>query len=195
MKRLLFISGTALILASGNLFAQKLWDCSKGQVSFFSKTPVEDIEAVSKAAGAIINTENSLIAFKVPLKTFTFQNSLMQEHFHENYMETDKQVKNGDKVDYPNRDGTFTGTMEPKVDFSKPGMNRVKAKGKLRIHGVEVEREFSGTLEVKADKTAQLKSSMEVPLADHNIERPQMVLMKIADRIKVDVDFILRPKN
>lgn len=191
------LSGLFLCMAfSCNLaYAQKYWDCSKGTISFFSKTPVEDIEAVSKAAGAIINTENGVIAFKVPIKTFKFQNSLMEEHFHENYMETDKEVKNGDKVDYPNKDGLFQGKMEPLVDFSKPGMHQVKAKGKLRIHGVEVEREFSGTLEVKSDKTAQLKSSMEVPLADHKIERPQMVLMKIADRIKVDTDFILRPKN
>jgi hypothetical protein len=195
MKKIILLSGIACLMTSGNLIAQKLWDCSKGQVSFFSKTPVEDIEAISKGAGAIINTETNAIAFKIPLKTFTFQNALMQEHFHENYMETDKEVKNGGKVEYPNRDGTFSGTMEPRVDFTKPGMNRVKAKGKLRIHGVEVEREFNGTLEVKADKTAQLKSSMEVPLADHNIERPQMVLMKIADRIKVDVDFILRPRQ
>ena len=190
-------SGLLICMAiSGNMaFAQKFWDCSKGTVSFFSKTPVEDIEAVSKAAGAIVNIETGVIAFKVPIKTFKFQNSLMEEHFHENYMETDKEVKTGDKVDYPNKDGLFQGKMEPVVDFSKPGMHQVKAKGKLKIHGVEVEREFSGTLEVKADKTAQLKSSMEVPLADHKIERPQMVLMKIADRIKVDVDFILRPKN
>jgi len=184
-----------MAITSNVAHAQKYWDCSKGTISFFSKTPVEDIEAVSKAAGAIINTENGVIAFKVPIKTFKFQNSLMEEHFHENYMETDKEIKNGDKVEYPNKDGLFQGKMEPLIDFSKPGTHQVIAKGKLKIHGVEVEREFSGTLEVKADKTAQLKSSMEVPLADHKIERPQMVLMKIADRIKVDADFVLRPKN
>lgn len=195
MKKHLFFSASAVFLIMVNADAQKFWDCSKGTISFFSKTPVEDIEAVSKAAGAIINTETGTVAFKVPLKTFKFQNSLMEEHFHENYMETDKAVKIGDKLEYPNKDGLFQGKIEPKVDFNRPGINQVKAKGKLKMHGVEVEREFTGTIEVKADQTAELKSSMEVPLADHKIERPQMVLMKIADRIKVDVDFILKPKN
>jgi hypothetical protein len=194
MKKTAISLQVCLTLLGSELFAQKYWDCSKGTVSFFSKTPVEDIEAVSKAAGAIINTENGVVAFKVPIKTFKFHNSLMEEHFHENYMETDKEVKNGDKTEYPNKDGLFQGKMEPLVDFNKPGIHQVKAKGKLKIHGVEVERDFIGTLEIKADKTAQLKSSMDVPLADHKIERPQMVLMKIADKIKVDVDFILRPK-
>ena len=193
-KQSIFLFAAALLL-QGKMQAQALWDCSKGNISFFSKTPVEDIEAVSKAAGAIINTETGTVAFKVPLKTFKFQNSLMEEHFHENYMETDKAVKNGDKVEYPNKDGLFQGKMEPKIDFSKPGIHQVKARGKLKIHGVEIEREFNGTLEVKADQTAQLKSTMEVPLADHKIERPQMVLMKIADRIKVDTDFILKPRK
>jgi polyisoprenoid-binding protein YceI len=107
----------------------------------------------------------------------------MEEHFNENYMESEK---------YPH--ATFAGKMEPLVDFSKPGTYPVKAKGKLNIHGVEVEREFSGTLTVNADKTAQLKSTMEVPLADHKIERPQLVMVKIADKIAVSVDFILKPR-
>ena len=195
MKKLKLSLLLSIAFFGNNLMAQKYWDCSKGFISFFSKTPVEDIDAESKAAGAIINTENGVVAFKVPLKTFKFKNALMEEHFHENYMETDKQIKNGDKVEYPNKDGLFQGKMEPKIDFTKPGIYNVTAKGKLKLHGVEVERDFNGTLEVKADKTAQLKSSMEVPLADHKIERPQMMLMKIADKIKVDVDIIFHPKS
>jgi hypothetical protein len=191
---------TILLIAAGLLGfaqignAQKYWDCSKGHIGFFSKTPVEDIEAESKIAGAIINTENGVIAFKVPMKSFKFKNSLMEEHFHENYMETDKEVKNGDRIEYPNKDGLFQGKMEPKVDFNTPGLYNVTAKGKLKIHGIEVEREITGTLEVKADKTAELKSGMEVPLKDHNIAVPKMLLMKIAEKIRVDVDFILKPK-
>jgi polyisoprenoid-binding protein YceI len=183
MKKYLLILSAGLLFASGDLSAQKYWDCSQGKIDFFSKTPVEDIEAHSKAAGAIITVETGAIAFKVPIKTFKFPNELMEEHFNENYMESDK---------FP--DATFSGKMEPLVDFSKPGNYKVKAKGKLKIHGVEVEREFTGTLVVNADKTAELKSEMEVPLADHKIERPSLVMVKIADKIAVSVDFILKPR-
>lgn len=184
MKKLLLVLALPMAgLFSQPLLAQKYWDCSKGKIEFFSKTPVEDIEAKSTAAGAIINAETGAIAFKVPIKSFKFPNALMEEHFNENYLEADK---------YPF--ATFTGKMEPLVDFNKPGSYQVKAKGKLNIHGVEVEREFTGTLVVNADKTAELKSTMEVPLADHKIEKPQLVMMKIADKIAVNVDFILKPK-
>jgi polyisoprenoid-binding protein YceI len=182
-KHFLTLLAGFLFLALPDLSAQKYWDCSKGKIDFFSKTPVEDIEAHSTAAGAIITVETGAIAFKVPIKSFKFPNSLMEEHFNENYMESGK---------FPY--ATFVGKMEPLVDFSKPGTYPVKAKGKLNIHGVDVEREFTGTLTVNADKTAELKSTMEVPLADHKIERPQLVLVKIADKISVSVDFLLKPR-
>lgn len=184
MKKTVVMIATGLLLASGQLFAQKLWDCSQGKIDFFSKTPVEDIEAHSKSAGAILNTETGAIAFKVPIKSFKFPNNLMEEHFNENYLESEK---------FP--DATFSGKMEPLIDMSKPGTYPVKAKGKLKIHGVEVDREFTGTMVVNTNQTAELKSEMDVPLADHKIERPQLVMVKIADKIAVKVDFILKPRG
>jgi hypothetical protein len=164
--------------------AQKFWQTSTGKIDFFSKTPVEDIEAHSKTAGAIINTETGQLAFKVPIKSFKFPNSLMEEHFNENYMESDK---------FP--EGTFSGKMEPLVDFKTPGVYPIKSKGKLKIHGVEVEREMTGTLTIGSDKTATLVSEMEVPLADHKIERPSLVLVKIAEKIAVKTEFVLKVKE
>lgn len=182
MKNVL-IPGLLMMLATSS-FAQKFWTTGNGKIDFYSKTPVEDIEAHSTAAGAIVNTENGQLAFKVPIKSFHFPNSLMEEHFNENYMESDK---------YP--DATFSGKMDPVVDFTKPGTYPVKAKGKLKIHGVEVDRDLSGTLVVKADKSVELKSDLEVPLVDHKIERPQLVLVNIAEKISVKTDFVLKPKE
>jgi len=173
-----------LMALSFQVNAQKFWQTSTGKIDFFSKTPVEDIEAHSKSAGAIINTETGQLAFKIPIKSFRFPNSLMEEHFNENYMES---------VKYP--DGSFSGKLEPLLDFKTPGVYPVKAKGKLKIHGVEVDRELIGTITVKDDKTATLVSELEVPLADHKIERPTLVLVKIAEKIAVKTEFVLKPKD
>ncbi|HRH34634.1 MAG TPA: YceI family protein [Catalimonadaceae bacterium] len=167
-----------------SVIAQKFWQTGTGTIDFFSKTPVEDIEAHSKVGGAIINTETGQLAFKVPIKSFRFPNNLMEEHFNENYMESEK---------YP--EATFSGKMEPLIDFSKPGTYPVKAKGKFKVHGVEVEREFAGTITVNADKSAELKCDFDVPLEAHKIERPQLVLVKIADKIAVKTVFLLKPKE
>ncbi len=177
----------ALLLLSGLILpahGQKFWHTSTGQIDFFSKTPVEDIEAHSNACGAMLNTETGQIAFKVPIKSFHFPNKLMEEHFNENYMESDKLP-----------DATFSGKVEPLVDFSKAGTYPVKASGKIKIHGVEAEREFSGQFTVAADKTATLVCEFNVPLEDHKIERPQLVMVKIADVIAVKTRFVLKPKE
>lgn len=175
---------SSFLFLTGAVSAQKFWQTGTGSIHFYSKTPVEDIEAQSKVGGAIINTENGQMAFKVPIKSFRFPNSLMEEHFNENYMESEK---------YP--DATFSGKLDPIVDFSKPGTYPVKGKGKFKVHGVEMEREFSGTLVVNADKTADLKCDFDVLLVDHKIERPQLMLVKIADKIAVRVQFLLKPKE
>ena len=184
MKNLKLILPVLFLLISGNSIAQKFWSTGKGKVDFYSKTSVKDIEAHNTAGGAIINTETGQMAFKVPMKSFHFPNSLMEEHFNENYLESEK---------YPQ--GTFSGKMEPLVDFSKPGTYPVKAKGKLTIHGVEAEREFAGTLTVKSDKTAELNSDFDVLLKDHNIERPSVVMVEIAEKISVKTVFLLKPKE
>jgi hypothetical protein len=194
MKKILTLCILLNVLLTLNLYAQKFWECKDGNIRFFSQTPVEDIEANNVACQAVLNTETGDIAFQVPMKSFKFKNSLMEEHFHENYLETDKKVERAGKAEYPNRSSNFQGKMTPNVDLNKPGNYQVKAKGKLRIHSVDVEREFTGTLEVKADRTARLKSTMEVPLVDHKIERPQLMLVKIAEKIRVDVNFLFRPK-
>ena len=181
IKNLIFICLAAI---STQVSGQKFWQTSTGKIDFFSKTPVEDIEAHSKAVGAIVNTETGQLVFKVPIRTFRFPNGLMEEHFNENYMESEK---------FP--DGTFSGKIEPLIDFTKEGVYNVKAKGKLKIHGVEVEREFTGTIRVNGSETATLESEMEITLADHDIKRPSLVFVKIAEKIAVKAEFVFKPKE
>ena len=71
--------------ASAQLFVTQA-----GEISFFSKTPMEDIDAVNKQVGSIINSANNEVAVQMRVTNFIFPNKLMQEHFNENYLETDK---------------------------------------------------------------------------------------------------------
>ena len=88
----------------------QLFTTQTGEVSFFSKTPMEDIDAVNKQVGSIINSENNEVAVQIRVTNFIFPNKLMQEHFNENYLETDK---------YPS--ATFKGKIKESVDLKVPG--------------------------------------------------------------------------
>jgi polyisoprenoid-binding protein YceI len=152
-----------------------------GKVSFFSSAPLEDIEATNQSAQSVINTNTKEVAVKIPIKAFKFDNSLMQEHFNENYMESEK---------FPH--ATFKGKINEEVDLTKEGIYQVSATGKMNIHGVERDQTIKGKLQVAGGK-AILDSSFEVLLVDYKIEVPTVVFQKIAEKIKVSCLFTYLP--
>lgn len=172
-----------LTVLLGSTAAQsQVYLTSTGEISFFSKTPLEDISAVSKTAQAAINSATGDVLVKIPMKSFKFPNGLMEDHFNENYMESEK---------YP--EGVFKGKIVEKVDYMKDGTYTVNAKGTLTMHGVTKERTLTGTLEVAKGKLT-LRSNFDVVLEDHKIERPSVVMMKIAEKIDVKSVYVMSPK-
>ncbi|MEM6262018.1 MAG: YceI family protein [Bacteroidota bacterium] len=172
MKLLIsFVIGLGLSLSA---FSQNIYACKDDTCKFFSETPVEDIKATSTRLIGAMNLSTNDIVFQVPMRSFRFKKSLMEEHFNENYMESDK---------YPK--GTFKGKLLTPIDLSTPGTYPVKAKGTFEVHGVAQEREFEGTVQVFDDKTYRLTSVFMVKLVDHDIKVPKIVIKSIAEEIEV----------
>ncbi len=180
MKAILITFGLMLTLSFQG-FTQKVFKTTNGTVSFYSKTPVEDIEATSKKLGAAINIDSRAIAFTISIKSFVFPQALMQEHFNEHYMESDK---------YPT--ATFKGKINENIDLSKDGTYKVTASGTLNMHGVEKPRDFEGTITVKGGNFT-LNSNFKVKLEDHKIERPSVVFQNIAEVIDVKLNALFKP--
>lgn len=153
--------------------AQKIFKGKKTKVEFFSATAMENISATDTVATTLLNTKNGMVVASIVVKGFHFPNSLMEEHFNENYMETAK---------FPN--ATFTGTIQEKIDYTKNGTYPITMKGKLKVHGVEQERTISGTLVIK-DGKATVDCKFDIKLVDHNITVPTAVGQKIAESIAV----------
>jgi len=61
-----------------------------GKIVFISKAPIEDIKAVNNQLSCIYEIETNRLIATVSIKAFEFEKSLMQEHFNENYLESDK---------------------------------------------------------------------------------------------------------
>ncbi len=81
MKKILLFT----LLTIGFQSKAQLFMTTTGEVSFFSKTPMEDIDAVNKSVSSIINTATNEVAVQMRITNFVFPNKLMQEHFNENY--------------------------------------------------------------------------------------------------------------
>jgi polyisoprenoid-binding protein YceI len=149
-----------------------------GHIWFFSKGATENIEAHNKQVGSSLNTATGDMLFSVAIKSFEFEKEKMQEHFNENYMESDKYPKS-----------TFKGKVSDisKVNFKKDGAYNVNVSGDLMIHGVTKKVSAPGTLTVKGDEVTA-KSKFMVALKDYNISIPTAVTQKIAENIEINVD-------
>jgi polyisoprenoid-binding protein YceI len=145
-----------------------------GKIDFKSEAPLEIIKASSTGLKGLIDFDKQTFAFSIPIGSFNgFNSTLQQEHFNENYMESDK---------FPR--ATFTGRLIEKIDVDQNGVYTVRAKGKLNIHGIEQERIIQTAVTIQ-DSTIEINSSFSIPLQDHNIAIPKVVQQKIAETISV----------
>jgi polyisoprenoid-binding protein YceI len=180
MKKMMIAA--ILVCCSTHLFAQKFMTRT-GKASFFSATPLENIEAFNNEVAGVMDSKTGEVVFQVPIKSFKFEKALMQEHFNENYMESNKYPK----AEYKGK------TDVSGVNFSKDGTYNVKTAGKLTIHGVTKDVSLPGTVVVKGN-TATINSKFIVKPADYNISIPKLMENKIARQIEVTVSSILTQK-
>jgi hypothetical protein len=173
-------AGIALVLAASAAGAQQRFFAEKPSITFFSDGVVEDITASNRKVTSIFDATNGEIAYLTSVKDFQFVNSLMQTHFNEKYLETEKFPKSSFQ-------GKITG-----FNYGAGGTQQVKAAGKLTIHGVTREIEVPGTIEVSGSKLI-LKAKFLVKLEDYKITIPQVVWDKIAQQVEVTLDFVYRP--
>lgn len=173
----------SLMLFTTNISYSQIWVAKNAYVRFFSKTPIEDIEGITKTGSSALNAKTGKIIFKVSMTSFKFEKALMQEHFNENYMESDK---------FPT--GDFDGQILDLPDLSKNGEYSVKIKGSFTIHGVKKEREIPATLVVSDGKMSG-KASFKVKCVDHNIEIPKLVVKNIAEDLDVTIQVEYAPKK
>ena len=169
---------SVLLLAGTTLHAQ-IFMGKTCEITFFSNGPVEDITAKSTSSKPILNTKTNEIAVKVTIKGFVFDKKLMEEHFNEKYMESDK---------FPY--ATFSGKINELVDYTKDSTHKVTVTGKLNMHGVEKNRTIDGTLTVKGGEIS-VKSNFNIAMKDHNIDIPSLVTDNIAEVVEVTIKSIL----
>lgn len=152
-----------------------------GHIKFYSETPIETIEAHNHAVNAALDPQTGDLVFKVLIKSFEFEKALMQEHFNENYMESDK---------FPN--AMFRGKVSnaDEIDFGKAGTYDANVAGELTIHGVTKEVNEKGTFTVENGKIGG-KSVFNVLLEDYEIKVPGAVKKQISESIEVTVDIML----
>ena len=173
MKKSVLFTGICLLLISAA--SAQVYITRTGVINFFSKTPMEDIKAENNQVYAAIDLSKKTIAFSMLMKSFLFRKELMQEHFNENYVESDRYPKSTFK-------GTFTGDVDPQ----KPAEYNVQVQGVITLHGVEKSIQTPATIEITGNGLTGTSRFNLLP-QDFNITIPGIVRDKIAKQIDVQV--------
>ena len=114
---------------------------------------------------------------------FHFEKALMEEHFNENYIESDK---------YPT--AIFQGSFSSENDLSVDGDYTIMAEGEITLHGVTKPLLAEVAIQTSEGKI-EAKSNFKIKTADHEIKIPRIVIKNIAEIIDVNVDLTLTDIN
>jgi polyisoprenoid-binding protein YceI len=175
MKR--YLLALALTVMVAPAFAQK-YMTRTGRVGFFSATKMENIEGINNEVACVLDAKTGALQFVVPIKSFKFEKALMQDHFNENYMESDK---------YPKAEFKGSITDLSGINFARDGSYKVQATGKMTMHGVIRDVIIPGTINIKGGQVTA-EANFNVTCADYGIKIPSVVSSKIAEQIKVTVN-------
>ncbi|GAL76986.1 hypothetical protein JCM19275_3700 [Nonlabens ulvanivorans] len=156
-----------------------------GSISFEASVPTfEPIRAVNKSTTVVLDMKTGNIAALALVKGFRFPIALMQEHFNENYIESD---------DYPK--AVLKGTLSnfDAHGFSQNTSTTFILNGTLELHGQKKMISIPVLLS-QSGENIQLESNFNLKPADFNIEIPSVVSNKIAQEVQISVKAILNKK-
>lgn len=142
----------------------------------------KDYESVSKEGTAVLKVETAEVALLVPMKTFHFNNALLEDHFNENYLHTNK---------FPN--ATFKGKLSgfSKEQLAKDGVYAISSEGEVSLHGITNKFKSPVKLEVKG-KTATFKCVFKIKAEDYKIDIPGLVKPKLATETPLEATIVFQ---
>jgi polyisoprenoid-binding protein YceI len=166
-----------LTITCTSISAQERLLTRNGSISFYSKARLEAIEANTQTAVSVLDKQTGQIEFSVLIKSFAFEKALMQEHFNENYLESDrfpKSIFKGQVVDLS------------KVKFDQDGRYNVAVTGQLTIHGETLPVTTPATITIEKG-IALAEADFNILLSDYKIKIPSLAKDKISNSVKVSV--------
>ena len=170
-----------LFLSFGFIHAQDKLITKTGKITFEASVPAfEEVKAVNESSSCVLNTATGEIASLSLMKGYKFKIALMEEHFNENYIESDK---------YPK--AVFRGKIE---NFDISTLSKTdkdfKITGVLELHGKSKQITVPAKIR-KNDNKVEIAANFNVNADDFDIKIPSIVSKKVSKKVNVSIDFKL----
>jgi hypothetical protein len=173
---------TITLFASLALSAQDKMITKTGKITFEASVPAfEEVKAKNEGVTCVLNPKTGEIASLALMKGFRFKLALMEEHFNENYINSDTYPKATFKGKIENFDSaTLTATAK---DFT--------IKGKLELHGKTDDVTSIAKIR-KTDAGIEIITNFTVNTNDYDIAIPNVVKSKVSNKVKVKAEFTVK---
>ncbi len=178
MIRIFFALSVILLITALNGYTQDKYITKTGYVSFLSETMLENIFGESNEASSLVDLKTGEIVYSIPIKSFHFKIKLMEEHFNENYMESEKFPK-----------ALFSGKLEgfDKFSINSTSPQSFKVSGEMTMHGVKKQITSMAILTAISKTRLHGETTFKLKPTDYSIEIPSAVGMKIAEEVDIKV--------
>jgi len=165
----LLIASFALIQVE----AQKVYSTKTATIRFIAVDD-KDIDATNTKTVSRLEA-NGKLSFIMLMKDFSFEMDLMQKHFNDEYVESEK---------FPR--GFFNGqiTNIKSVNFAKDGSYPITVKGNMQVHGVNKAIQTNGVI-VVTKGLPKATATFTVSLKDFGIGG--VLIKMVADQVDVEV--------
>ena len=173
------IGFVVFLLINNQLNAQTL-TFDHGEIEFYTASMISDIEAVNDKAMVNLNIQTGEIEVSADIKSFEFEYDLMQKHFNEEYVESDKFPK-----------ATFKGKILQDLTKGINNEMNVEATGKLTMHGITKDIKLNATISKQGEFTV-IKAKIPVVFKDYNVEEPSILSKSVAKDVEVKCTFYLK---
>ena len=161
------------------------------EVRFTSQAPIEEVVGVTDRIDGYVllngtrleagsATEGTQLYLEVDLASLDTGLGLRNRHMRDHYLE----VK-----EFPY--AFFDATIE-RVEATAAGVFRVVAKGVMNIHGVERPVDIPCDVSERGEGY-RVRCTFNTRLSDFDIEIPKIMFLKLADEVRLELDFTVRP--
>ncbi len=160
-------------------------------VRFTSQAPIEEVVGVTDRIDGYVllngprldagsAPEGTQLYLEVDLASLETGLGLRNRHMREDYLEVEE---------FPY--AFFDATIE-RVEATAAGVFRVVAKGVMNIHGVERPVDIPCDVSERGEGY-RVRCTFNTRLSDFDIEIPKIMFLKLADDVRLELDFTVRP--
>lgn len=161
--------------------AQDKMTTNTGVTFFEASIPsFEEVKAINDKTTCVFIPKTGEFSCYMAIKDFKFEKGLMQQHFNENYMESDRFER-----------AFFKGYI---VDFnyesSSTSPRTYQIKGKITIKGKAKTIQLPATIK-RVAKGLAIKANFQLSTDDFKIEIPSIVREKISKNVRTQITCVL----